>query len=532
MEPYSKDTTLRDYLRIIFKHKYLIIITVIPVMIINYVIAEFNTTTYDASVKVVVSGTKRTEATYYKELSRNPKLVSDHAALVSSRQVITPVVMALKLYELPDDYEKNFASPLKRLWIDYMLKQRERVKRNNPDRLDPEKEKAIRINSAVLGLSSRVGVQPVEESNMFLIKIRDFDPVRAAIIANSVSRSYVIFDLQQQLSELKLKYGEKYSTVIQIQAFIEELKKTLDGNPLSDMETLLPASVKIVEQAEVPDEPAEIKSKTGVLAVSFLGGLMLGVVLSLVTGFYDQRFKSPLELETFLKIPLLGSIPKVKKENKLLTEETKESSNYTKAFHNIAEQLYLLIRDKQLKTILVTGIESSKEIPVITANLAAYIGKKTNKNVLIINANLRTPGTIQAFNIPNSYGLGEVLEGKLGFEDAIHDIDGTISVLPAGNPTLNPLNLVTSSNMAAVIKKVSEIYEMVFVICDGLNDYQDAVVISSMLDGVVLVVNEEKDRKPVVKFAINPMEQRKANMLGAILNNRTYVIPDIVYRLT
>ena len=531
METYSKETSLRDYLRIIFKHKYLIILTVIPVMVINYIMLEFKTPFYKASVKMIVSGVKRTEATYYQPVRVDSFF--EHAALVGSRQVLYPVVAALKLYERPGDDEKRYASPLKRRWIEFMeKKQGSNNKINDPDQLDPEMRKEVLINEAIGYLSNSVSVVPPDEmSNVFVISVRDFNPGRAAIIANSVSRSYVVFDLQRQVSELKLKYGEKYSTVVQIQSFIEELEKTLDGKLISNVDILLPASVKIIEQAMGAEEIGR-ENRVSTLVLALLGGLMLGVVFSLVIGFFDERFVSPIDLEMFLKIPVLGSIPKGKRGGNRLINDTERPTNYTNAFHDIAEKLYLLIKDKQLKSILVTDIGSSEELPLISANLAALISKKTDKSILIVDANLRTLGSMQDLNIPNTRGLAEVLDGKCNFEDVIYSIDGNISIVPSGNLNANPLNLIASNNMASLIKKVSEKYEIVFVICAGLNDYQDAVVMSSILDGVVLVINEETDRKPVVRFAINPMVQRKANIVGAILNNRSYVIPSIIYKLT
>jgi capsular exopolysaccharide synthesis family protein len=388
------------------------------------------------------------------------------------------------------------------------------------------------INGAIARLSGSIAVIAQSEvGNIFLITATDYSPSRAATIANSVSRSYLIFDLQRQLSELKLKYGEKYSTVMQLQKHIEKLEETLDGKLISDKDILLPASVKIIEQA-IGAAETRSTNKPRVLVLSLVGGLMLGTVFSLLIGFFDERFASPLDLETFLKIPMLGSIPKGEKAINLLVNEIELSTKYTNAFHNIAERLYILINDKQLKSILITDIEFSEDIALISANLAALIGKKTDKSILIIDANLRTPGLMQDLNIPDSYGLAEVLEEKCDFEDVIYNISANISVVPSGNCNANPLALIASTNMSSLIEKVSGIYEVVFVVCAGLSDYQDAVVMSSILDGVVLVVDEDNDRKPVVRFAISPMMQRRVNLVGTILNNRSYVIPSIIYKLT
>ncbi len=122
---------------------------------------------------------------------------------------------------------------------------------------------------------------------------------------------------------------------------------------------------------------------------------------------------------------------------------------------------------------------------MISANLAALIAKKTDKKILIIDANLRTPGSMQYLDIPFNNGLGDVLQEKCKLEDVIYDIDENISIVPSGNLVANPLNHIASNKMSSLIEMVSEIYEVVLVVCTGLNDYQDAVVMSSMLDGVV-----------------------------------------------
>jgi len=482
---------------------------------------------------MLVAGQKLSESTYYKSIGKLG-VSANHAALISSRQVLTPVVMALKLYQVPDDYESRFASPLKKMWVASIKKRIEasRKKARNPQKLSEEQDLDNRINSAILKLTNRVSVEPVEESDLFLIKATDFNPAAAAIIANSVSRSYIIFDLQQQLAEFKLRYGEKHTSVIQLENHIKEMTKTLDGKPLQGLDLLWPASIKVVEQAEVSDDPLEDINKISTLVISLLGGLIFGVVLSFVIGFFDQRFQSPLDLEDFLKIPLLGSIPKIKGPNKLLVEDTKYPDNYAWAFHNIAEQICLLNQDHQLKTILIASIDSSKEPSIISANLASEIGKKIDKRVLIIDADLRNPALTQVFNITSTRGLGEVIEGRVDFADAIYESGNHVNVLPAGKSELNPLNLLSSKKMNEVINNIKDNYEIVFIICSGLGDYQDAVVLSSVADGIILIVDEIKDRRQVVKVAINPIEQKKANIVGAILNNRRYVIPEIIYKLT
>jgi len=80
-----------------------------------------------------------------------------------------------------------------------------------------------------------------------------------------------------------------------------------------------------------------------------------------------------------------------------------------------------------------------------------------------------------------------------------------------------------------LLKTAKERYEIVLIDGANLKDSKDAVALCSYADGVALVVNEGKTRRQVVKAAIAPLEQKKANILGVILNNRTFAIPKAIY---
>ena len=526
----SKQTsTLRDYLKVIFRHKSVVIVIFITIMISTFIGLEFNTPVYEANVKMLVSAIKEAEAPYYKEFSGgSTSATQTQREIATSNPVIARVAMALRVYERPLDYEKNFASALKSALLDFRVK-----KINNElEKLTPEQRRIFLFRKAVEELKAGIKVEPLKGADILIITVRDFSPVGAAIIANAVSRSYVIFDLEQQIAELKLKYGEKYSTAIQLQNYIENLQKSLDGRPVSDIESIGPASVKIIEQAVVPLEPMKIVSKPIALALAFFTGIFLGIMFAFGFEYLDQTFKSPQDVEGFLKLPLLGAIPKRKAKDTLLIKDTKLITDYTQSYRNLSDQIYLLTKDKNLKSILITDAEASEETPAVIANLGIYLSHKAGHKALIIDANLRTPSIHRLFNISNKPGLADVLEGKTSFDDAIQNVDSTLFVLPAGDTIFNPSTILDSFKLSNVIKTAKENYEMVFVACADLKNFTDAVVLSSNVNNIVLVINEGKIRRQVVKSAIAPLEQKKVNLIGVILNNRSFILPKIIYKLT
>ena len=115
----------------------------------------------------------------------------------------------------------------------------------------------------------------------FVERIGFYNPVAAAALANILSRSYTIFDLEQQLAEMQIKYGDKNLAVTQLRDSIDKMTRNLTGQPLPDVEAIGPASVKIIEQAQPPMKPAGIP-KILVFILALFMSLFLGVIILLV----------------------------------------------------------------------------------------------------------------------------------------------------------------------------------------------------------------------------------------------------------
>jgi capsular exopolysaccharide synthesis family protein len=519
----SRETTLRDYLRVVFRHKIIFFILPLAIMIPVYISLEFKTPVYESSVKMYIKGQKQTPVDYYSGVfPRN--ITEEHAQLVKSNIVLERVVKALKLYQIPLDYEKRFASRIKAKFIE----QRVKAQKQKLMEMTEEKRQAFLFQRALNMLKSNISALPEQNTSFFNIKVKDFNPVAAAVIANSVARSYVIFDLEQQIAELKLEYGEKHSTVVKLEEYIEDFRETLDGRPLPDIEAIGPASVKIVKQAEVGELSRRYK-KWFLLFLSFMTSIFLGVVLSFIFDYFDQTFKTPRDIEIFLKMPFLGSIPRKKSRKKLLSDINPETF-YMKAYQNLSEKLSLLLKDENIKAILFTDSEGKKDLSVVTANIGICLSHKTGYKVLIIDANLRQPMVSKIFKISNNSGLADILEMKASLSDTIKNLGGNLYILPSGETALNPPTVFSSPAMSNVVNKVKEDYDVVLIVCPDLKNYTDAVIISSLTDGIVLVINEGKVRRQVVENSLNPLRQKKTNVIGAILNNRRYVIPEIIYK--
>ncbi|MEP9409999.1 MAG: polysaccharide biosynthesis tyrosine autokinase [Candidatus Brocadia sp.] len=545
-------STLRDYVKVVFRHKAVIIITFVVIIISVVIGLELKTPVYRSQVKILITGEKQYDSPYYKELGSQQAsgMSLTQAEIVKSNPVIERAVRALKLDERPPDYEKNYCSSLKSYLMD--LKKRisqwiekpggnpeigatvsdelavSKVETPNHDGVSPEDERAYAIRMTAEWLKECIEVSPIRDTQLFTIAAYDFSPEAAAAIANVVSRSYVIYDLEQQLAELQLRYGEMHPIVVQLKTAIDKMSENLTGKTLPAIEAIGPASVKIIEQAQPPLEPTGT-NKTVTLLLAIFMSPFLGVILAFGFEYIDHTFKSPQDVETFLNLPLLGSIPKKAFRDKTLITNPKRMDAIAPSYQNLSDQMYLLMKDKNLKSIMITACSPADGSTTIIANLANFLSNKAGHKVMVIDTNLRAPAIHEVFNVSDSTGLANVLEGKIPLEKAVQDISPNLTVLPAGNTALNPTPLLDSTRMASIIKAAREKYELVFLDYANLRSFKDACVLCPYLDGIVLVVNEGKTSRHVLQTILTPLKQKKANLIGVIMNNRTYSIPRIIY---
>ncbi len=545
MQNFNEQIVLRDYLRIFYRHKIFFIIIPISLMLPLYLGFKLATPAYVAEVKMFVKAQKKTEAEYYRATSGSQSVTSEHIELVKSNIVLKRVVEALKLYERPIDYEKKFASPLKAALIDRRLKKSmSRIKKMSPERknISPQQTEDESVDGAIGNLSSSISVVPVKDSSLFTISVTDFNPAMAIIIANSVSRSYVMFDLEQQIEELKLKYGEKHSTVIQLENYVQDFQKTLDGNPIPDIEAIGPASVKIIAQA-AGASPAGGVSKNVLLVAIFVVGIFSAGMFSFLVEYFDNTLRTPKDIVRNLNLPFLGSMPKRKKGNMLVMAEpnTANKSNLkcVDAFQRLGDKICLLSKNQNIRSILATAIdENSGDVSAVIANIGIYLSRDAGKKVLLIDANLKNPTLCNVLNLPlpETSGLVELFKGEKTFKEAVVSVGENLDILTAKPAQFRPIKLLDSAFMASLIEESKCQYDFVFVGCGvNLRLESDPVILSAYIDAVMFIIDEGKDRTPDVQIAIESLKQNhggNGNFIFTVLNNRKKDMPKILYKIS
>ncbi|HYX18857.1 MAG TPA: polysaccharide biosynthesis tyrosine autokinase [Nostoc sp.] len=329
-------------------------------------------------------------------------------------------------------------------------------------------------------------------------------------------RVKIIPQLAQNQRELERKVEVAESTYQTLLKKVQELQLVENTNT---------ASSRIIAPALVPNKPVTGK-KIIILLLGVMFGLFLATTTILFLSMRDRSLKTLKEVRDVFRYTLLGIIPlSVKKirrdsnvEPKIAVRDTPYSLT-SEMYRMIQANLKFLSSDKVLKTIVVTSAVPKEGKSTVSANLAAAIAQLGRK-VLLIDADMRIPSQHHLWQLTNAVGLSEVLVGQAEFDVTVSKVMDNLDVLTAGVRPPNPLALLDSKRMASLIENFSSQHNYDFVIIDAppLLLAADALTLSQMTDGILLVARPGVIDSNSANAAQEMLERSNYNVLGLVVN--------------
>lgn len=192
-------------------------------------------------------------------------------------------------------------------------------------------------------------------------------------------------------------------------------------------------------------------------------------------------------------------------------------SRYLEAFRTIKTNVKYSTISKNDKVILVTSPCSGEGKTTIAINLALTLAMD-KKKVILVDCNFRNPSIHNEFDLDETNGLSEVLVGKKQLNSAISKFSMTLDILKAGSIKLNPLELLDSEAMNQILNELRVTYD--YVIIDSSSDEKiaDSKILSSKVDGTIIVSRYAKTKRDELLSCKNYIEQVNGKVIGVIIN--------------
>jgi tyrosine-protein kinase Etk/Wzc len=288
-------------------------------------------------------------------------------------------------------------------------------------------------------------------------------------------------------------------------------------------------SVTIVDPATLPGF-AISPNRRRAATTAIIFGLLLGLGAAVLLDRLDTSIRSPDEIRERYDLTVLGMIPAIQahdvnagpqpvaEKNRLVTHADPRSP-VAESYRSLRTNLAFARAHQDLRTMVLTSPGPADGKSTTIANLAITFAQQ-GQRTLVVDADLRRAVLDKTFDVPRSPGLTDAIIGKVSLADAVHETDiPNLFVLGSGEFPPNPSELLGSEGMRKLIAEARESFDAVLFDTPPLLAVTDAAVLSTRVDGTVLVVRMGKTAREAVRRALLTLRAVHPRILGAVLND-------------
>jgi capsular exopolysaccharide synthesis family protein len=385
----------------------------------------------------------------------------------------------------------------------------------------PEYPEMVRLKNQMQTLQKRIGA----ETNKVIAGIK-------ADYESSLRRESLV---RQAFQQQKAKVMEMQEQGIQYNILKREAdtNKELYKGLLQRMKEagvsagLTISNIQVVDKAEIPTGPYKPNKKLNLLLAAVVG-LFLGIGLAFFFEYLDNTVKTPEEVEQLIRLPSFGMVPEISYERKKRLEKAScpvelvthghPKSILSEAYRNIRTSILLSFSEKPPKKIVITSPNPSEGKTTTVINTAIALSQ-TGAHVLIIDGDMRHPRVHRIFNEENGAGLSNFLSGNAPIESVIKKTEvPNLYYIPSGPIPPNPSELIGSKLFKVMMDSLGKKFDHIILDSPPTLGFADSVILSTSVDGVVLVVLGGKTPRETLQRAKEVLHQVNAKILGVVIN--------------
>ena len=295
-----------------------------------------------------------------------------------------------------------------------------------------------------------------------------------------------------------------------------------------------PENIKIAANAVEPTTPIGPQRGRNIF-VAFLFSLAAGVGLAFLMDYLDDSVRTSEDIGRHLALPTLALIPHhgIADRRRLLANGSENgatpsaalitleerNSPMAEAYRHLRTSLLFSSAGKPPQTILVTSSQPSEGKTTTAINTAITLAQ-SDADVVIVDCDLRRPRVHSYFDLENTQGLTNYLSGERNTENLIKTSRELprLKVITSGPIPPNPAELLSSNEMKNLLQFLRGKYKHVIIDSPPAISFTDAAILSTLVDGVVLVAMAGKSSVHLMRRFKTRLSNLGARIYGVVLN--------------
>jgi polysaccharide biosynthesis transport protein len=304
-------------------------------------------------------------------------------------------------------------------------------------------------------------------------------------------------------------------------------------------------NISVVDFATIPKWPVSPRVNS-TLFFAFFGSLLGSIGLAFLREYMDNRIKSVEDIDRFINLPTLGLIPTVNSkvtrqalknptapelstsaerrallENIELVAHTASNSSIAESYRQLRTSVLLSSSDRPNKIILITSSQPTEGKTTTALNTAISLAQ-TGARTVLVDCDLRNTRLQRILDASKDNGLSTYLSGHCHLEDLVHEpVVSNLYMILSGPIPPNPAELLGSNRMKRLLNHLVSTYDYVIVDSPPILSFADSIILSTMVDGVLLVISSDRSGRDTVQRARRSLEEANARILGVVLNRVT-----------
>jgi capsular exopolysaccharide synthesis family protein len=333
-------------------------------------------------------------------------------------------------------------------------------------------------------LRSKVKATAKPDTVLINVSILDASPVRARDIANALSDEFVVM--------------------------VRELETPGPGDRPD-------ARVVVEQRASVPETPV-VPKKARNITLGLIFGVTLGVAAAVLRDLLDNTVKDRETLEEITGVGIVGAIPLDKeRRTQPAISFDRDNSAIAEAFRKLRTNLQFLAVDNPPRVIVLLSSAPSEGKTTTAINLALALAE-ADKNVVLVDGDMRRPSLDKYLDLVGSVGFSTVLSGGASLGDVLQETKfPRLTVLAAGPTPPNPSELLGSQAARKLLDELRSQFDYVIVDSAPLLAVTDGAILATVADGALIIAKYGETKREQMAHAVGTLRDVGASLLGAVL---------------